>query len=197
MDIFTRIIIIIWFSLANRIWGSAWFVGNKYIATALSGIATGLSIYLKTYNGGLAAIYAPLTALLYYFGRVWGHGIYFCCFNPALMTLNDPNGDKGVAWINVICNKIIENVQTASPLKVRLWGLIGMTLRGLYYAPLILSFYFFNSLAFYLAPAILLIGPIYFLQYYQSQSWWQKQMQVAVAECLVGALIGLLIAVAI
>lgn len=180
------LLLILGCGLFNRLWGSAWFKGNKIAATALFGASVGGAIYLKTDLPILAAIYAFISAALYFFGRVFGHGIYFCCFNPAMIAI----GVGGQAWINKICDKIVPNVKTQTPGKIRLWGFIGMTLRGLYYVPLIASFYLINLNALYFAIVPIFIGSIYALQYYQPQSWWTKQFQVPVAEYLTGALLG-------
>ena len=179
--------------LANRLWGSAWFSGNKIVAAPLFGTIVGAAIYLSKQDLILSGIFAAISAGLYFFGRVWSHGVYFCCFNPGLLS-SDSMSKEGIGWIDAICNKIVPNVLTKSAAEKRLWGFIGMSLRGLYYVPLIASLSYFNILALPLSAFTLFIGAIYDVQYEQPQSWWIKQYQVPAAEFLTGALLGAIIA---
>lgn len=179
-------------AFANRLWGSAWFKGNKVMAVIAFGLTVGGSIFLVSNSYYLASFYGVLSSLLYFFGRSWGHGVFFCCFNPILLTpASHQTGSP--KWIVNICDKIVPNVLSKSDNIKRIWGFLGMTIRGAYYFPLIASFYFIDHTAIFLAFGSLQIGAIYDMQYYQPRSWWTLQRQVPVAEYLVGGWLGLLI----
>lgn len=186
------IFLILGCGFANRIWGSAWFKGNKETAVFLFGLVISFALYfygLSWQKSGMAGL---ATEVLFFFGRIWSHGVYFCCFNPVLLTPASM-AIEGEQWINRICNLLVPDIFKKSNNAKRLWGFIGMSLRGIYYIPLIASFCYLNLCSLYLSIGTIFIGCIYTAQYWQPQNWWNKQMQVPVAEFLTGALLGFLI----
>lgn len=158
-------------------WGGGWFSGNKIVAPIIAGAAFAGALVIQHQPWLNVGIGGVLSALLFWFGRIWTLSKWFTVFNPTLVST-----DKGIGWINFF---------TKFAKSPRLSGFIGMTLRGIFFAPLIAAIGYLNPHAYFYAAGSLLMGVVYGLQYYQSQKMWFAQDQLPAAECGYGGVLGL------
>lgn len=175
------------FAFTNRLWGSGWFKGNKIASVILTGIGIGTILFFEELSLLTVTISSLLGAGLYYFGRIWGHGAYFCTFNPEIRRV----GEKEIGWIDAIADKFVP-IEDTNTRKMK-WCTIGMTLRGAYYMPLIAAISFFNINALFFVPGVFLIGFAYWIQRFQSKHMMYAQWQLPFAEVFWGFILGTLV----
>lgn len=130
---------------------------SKIIVSFLQGAATALLFFLSGQNLGLCAAAFVAHSLCFLLWCAPGWGKYFSVFTGA----NNMH-EKEIRWIDAIIDPFLKKrIMNYSSGVSRIWYGVGMTLRGLYYAPAYVLLYFISPKILFLLPLLFSQGLIY------------------------------------
>ena len=169
------LVMILAFGALNRLRGSDVPFTSKGVTSAASGItAGGCAFWL-----GYAPVVAGLIGIVVFLGiLIWaipGWGKYFCVLHG-----RDTRKEREIGWIDKATDKIANHY---------LRGMLAMSLRGLYLAPLFVALSLLAPpFSFLITPLCLLQGPAYAASRVVPEPW-----RVAFSEALWGGAMGLMV----